>query len=150
MIYPDSVRGRKRNRLTAWLQSVLPVCQIVGIIAIMAVSAQAEEYWLSRSKTGATVLVLKDNGRAEYLHYSERPDRTLYFSHEPDATWAEQPISSNVGIPVRGSPNIMKATRGFWVKTSKYRFDYLEGDGRVFEIDKMGVQYIFDRVTNQP
>ena len=94
--------------------------------------------------------MLNKDGKAEYLAFSERPDRTSYFTHEPQATWGVRPVSAKATIHTNSPEKPIRVVRDFWLKTSTYRFDYLEGNGQVYEVDKMGIQRTFKKIDNMP
>lgn len=132
------------------LLGVIIVSTVLCAPLVKAAETKAPEYWLSRSKKITAILILNNHGQAEYTYISERSDKTSYFSHDAQATWGERAIPLKLSIPVGPSQKPLKAVRDFWIKTSKYRFDFLEGDGRVFQVDKMGIQQIFEKVENMP
>jgi hypothetical protein len=139
------------------LLRVIVLCMMIHPPLMMAkdnsrngADTTVSEYWVSQSKTGTVILMLNGHGQAEYIEFSRRPDKTSYFAHEPQAKWGVRPAISHLTVPVRTPQKPVKAVRDFWVKTSKYRFDFLEGGGRVYEVDKMGVQRVFQKVENKP
>lgn len=71
-------------------------------------------------------MVLRENGKAEYLQRQIQSDGSIYLSFDPDAALGYFP-----GPPLKGQPK-------FQIATLHFRFDYLLEEKQLTGISKMG------------
>ena len=88
------------------------------------------------AKNRYLLVVLRENGKAEYLQRQIQSDGSIYLLFDPDAAWGYFP-----GTPLKGQPNI-------WVATGQFRFDYLLEEKQLTEISKMGLQNVLTKREN--
>jgi hypothetical protein len=106
------------------------------LATLSAAAGDSPLYFDKLTKDKYILVVLRENGKAEFLHRETRSDGTIWLLHDDTATWGYFTNQTK-----NGRPNI-------WVKTKQFRFDYYLEDERLTEIDKMGVQNILAKRKN--
>jgi hypothetical protein len=87
-------------------------------------------YFDKLTKDKYILVVLYENGKAEYLQRGIKPNGGILLLHDAVATWSYFPNQ-----PKNTRPNI-------WVQTKRFRFDYFLEGSCLTEYDKTGIQEV--------
>jgi hypothetical protein len=111
---------------------------LASAVALMfAASANSSPIYFDKlSQTKYVLVVLREDGKAEFLERGIRSDNTVYFLHDDNATWGHYPYQAD------------SRKSHIWIKTERYRFDYLLEEDRLTEIDKMGIRNVLLKQDN--
>jgi hypothetical protein len=99
---------------------------VVVVITPALKGGDTPRYFDVRTKDLYILVILHENGKAEYLQRLTRPDGTLWFFHDPASTWGYFP-----DLPKNAWPNV-------WVKTQRFRRDYHLENECLTEYEKTG------------
>jgi|GEM_PF-6870523 len=83
-----------------------------------------------------SLIVFHDSKACTYLYSITRENKTTWFYYDRNATWGYY-------TKIKGHSR----RPSIWIKTEKFSFDYFEKDSTLIEIDKMGMQGKYIRVT---
>ena len=111
---------------------------LFAVLCMLTTGARGDAplYFDTHTKTKYMMVILRENGKAEFLHRETRSDGSVWLLHDDAATWGYFPNQ-----PKTARPNI-------WIGTKQFRFDYFLEDDRLTEIDKTGVQNILTKRKN--